>query len=434
MISAICYLLTYIFEALISLMCFSEKFDIKASKKMVFWSFTISAFLQFALSFLEMPFINLGAFLVFNILLCFLLFDTSIFQSIFNSAILTATMVITELCIYYSSTLLFGTEILEATVNDTVLWIQTACTKLLYFFVALLIAKLSRKESRKTFRSSKEAFLFILPLASIVLLHGILTITIIIDVPKTVYFIFMVSTILLIYSNIIIFWIHESMLKTQQEITEYRLQTQKAEIDTEYYSLLQNHYESSNILIHDIKRHLMSIKEYANHNDCTSINKYIDDLYGEYQIKHLRKYSTHKLVNAIINRYVSVCKNYGIDLYCDVRDIDFSFINDANLTSILDNLLENAVEASKNSKDKTIDLTIKENHSNFVVIHLENSCATAPKKSGGELKTTKSNKDIHGFGIRSIKRIAKEYDGYIEYSFDENSMIFTFTVVLNRSK
>ena len=432
--SAVCYFLTYIFETLISLMYFSEKFATKTNKKFLVIGLSASIIIQFSLSFIGIPFVNLGAFLLCNILLCFLLFNTSIYQSIFNAIILTVTMFITELCVFYGSILFFGVALNEYTVNNTTLWIQSVCSKLLYFFVALIISKMSTEETRKRIGMFKQSLLFLLPIASIILLHGIVVITMIVDVPQAIYTILIISTILLMYSNIVVFWVHESMVRTQQENIEYKLQKQKAEIDTEYYSLLQNQYENSNIIIHDIKRHLMSVKELANHNDCDNILKYIDDLYGEYDIKYLRKYSNHKLINAIINRYMEMCKTLSIDFYCDIRDIDFSFISDANLTAILDNLLENAIEAAKDSKNKTIELTIKESNENFVAINLENSCATAPKKSGGELITTKTDKEVHGFGVRSIKRIAKEYNGNINYSFEEKTMMFTFTVVLNKSK
>lgn len=432
--SAVCYFLTYIFEALISLMYFSEKFTNKTNKKFLVIGLSASIIIQFSLSFIGIPFVNLGAFMICNVLLCFLLFNTSIYQSIFNAIILTVTMFITELCVFYGSILFFGVALNEYTVNNTTLWIQSVCSKLLYFFVALIISKMSTEETRKRIGMFKQSLLFLLPIASIILLHGIVVITMIVDVPQAIYTILIISTILLMYSNIVVFWVHESMVRTQQENIEYKLQKQKAEIDTEYYSLLQNQYENSNIIIHDIKRHLMSVKELANHNDCDSICKYIDDLYGKYDIKYLRKYSNHKLINAIINRYMEMCKTFGIDFHCDIRDIDFSFISDANLTAILDNLLENAIEAAKDSENKTIELTIKESNSNFVAINLENSCSTPPKKSGGELITTKTDKEVHGYGIRSIKRIAKEYNGNIDYSFNENTMVFTFTVVLNKSK
>lgn len=432
--SAVCYFLIYVFETLISLMYFSEKFTTKTNKKFLILGLSASIIIQFSLSFIGIPFVNLGAFLVCNILLCYLLFNSSVLQSIFNAVILTITMLITELCVIYTSTLLFDVAILEHTVNNTTMWIQTVCSKLLYFLATLIIAKLSTEETRKRIGMLKQSLLFLLPLASIILLHGIVVITLTVDVPQSIYTVLIVSTILLMYSNIVVFWVHESMVRTQQENIEYKLQKQKAEIDTEYYSLLQNQYENSNIIIHDIKRHLMSVKELANHNECASILKYIDDLYGEYDIKYLRKYSNHKLINAIINRYMEMCKTFGIDFHCDIRDIDFSFISDANLTATLDNLLENAIEAAKDSENKTIELTIKESNENFVAINLENSCSTPPKKSGGELITTKSDKEVHGFGIKSIKRIAKEYNGNVDYSFNENTMTFVFTVVLNKSK
>ncbi len=434
MISALCYFITYIFEAIISYMYFDQKYSKKVRNSFIFTGFSVSILFQFAVSFLDIPFINLAAFFFCNFALSFLLFNCSFLQSLFNDCILTATMFLTELCVFYGATTFFSINVLRYQIDDISLWIQASCAKLFYFFVAYLIAKLSTTESRKELGSTKASLLLLLPLVSIVLLLGIVRITIVVEVPKMIYFIFMLSTILLLLSNVLVFWVHESMIKTQKENTEFRLSKQKAEIDTEYYSLLQNQYENSNILIHDIKRHLLSVKELASHNDCGSILKYIDDLYDAYDIKYLKKYSNHKLINAIVNRYMTVCKEHKIDFYCDVRDIDFSFITDANLTSILDNLLENAVEASKDSNKKVIELSIKEFNSNFVAIHLENSCATAPKKSGGELKTTKNNKDIHGFGIRSIKRITKEYDGSINYSFDERTMTFMFTVVLCKNK
>lgn len=432
--AAICYLFIYIFEALISWIYFSEKFTTKKPKTVLFLSFTISTLLQFGLSFIGIPFVNLLAFLICNLLLCYWLFNSSILQSIFNSILLSAIMLISELCIIYSSTVFFETRILEYTTNNATMWLQTISTKLLYFLVAYLITKLSTSESRKELRFSKASLLFLLPLVSIILLHIIVLITMIVDAPKNVYTAFIISALLLSYANFIVFWVHESMVKTQKENIGYKLQKQKAELDTEYYTILQNQYENSNIIIHDIKRHLLSVKELANQNDCKSINDYIDHLYDEYQIKYLKKYSNHQIVNAIINRYMMMCKDLDIDFYCDVRDIDFSFISDANLTSILDNLLENAFEAAKNSENKTIELTIRKTNVNFVVIQLENSCSQSPKLKKGELQTTKSNQDIHGYGIKSIKRITKDYDGMISHSYDPETMIFTFTVVLNASK
>lgn len=180
------------------------------------------------------------------------------------------------------------------------------------------------------------------------------------------------------YANITVFWVHESVIKTQRKNTELQLQAQKAELDTEYYTILQNQYENSNILIHDIKRHLLSIKELANENDCDGIEHYIENLYSEYEVKNIKKYSNHKLVNAIINRYAKVFSDSGITFNCDIRNIDFSFIANNDLTSLLDNLLENALEASRDSEEKKVELLITPTNVNYISLTLNNSCSTTP--------------------------------------------------------
>lgn len=428
--SAVCYLLTYIFESIISKMFFEEKSSYKTNKKIVFIGFILSAILQFAVSFIGIPYLNLAFFFICNFLLCFLLYQTNIWQALFNALLLSATMLITELSIFYLARSFFGVDISEHTTNTLMLWIQMACTKLFYFFISYIISKLSTKEHRKDLKLSKSSLLLLLPIASILLLLGIVRVTELYSVNDSIYTVFMISTILLLYSNIIVFWVHESIIKTQNEIIELRLQKQKDELDAEYYSILQNQYENSNILIHDIKRHLLSIKDLASDNRNTRISEYIDNLYNEYEVKYIRKYSDNNLINAIVNRYAMVCKDLSIDFYCDIRSIDFSFISDNHLTTILDNLLENAIEASKNSINKTIDLTIKQNNLNFLVINLCNSCSIKPLFKNGELKTTKKNKEIHGFGIKSIRRIIKNYDGSIDFSFNQDTQQFSTTVIL----
>jgi hypothetical protein len=88
-------------------------------------------------------------------------------------------------------------------------------------------------------------------------------------------------------------------------------------------------------------------------------------------------------------------------------------------------------EAAKDSEDKLIELTVNYVNENFVVINIVNSCSSKPLKVNGELKSTKEHKGIHGYGLKIIKRIAKENGGSVNYNFDENKMRFTISVVLN---
>lgn len=424
------YTIPYLTEAIISYIYFGNKFQIKIKQKYIALPYLGAFIVQFAVNFLGIPNINLLAFILCNFIICIVFYDASIIQAILNSVILGVLMLITELVIFYLFRLFFSTDIFEHTTNNNVLIIQIICTKLLYFIIAYIISKISAKEQRNSFRISKSSLMYLLPVASILLLIGIAYITETTNVSNHVYILFSIAAVLLLFSNISVFWVLESLIKTQAINTELKLQNQKSEIDTVYYNILQKQYENSNILIHDIKRHLLSIKELSLENDCDRINKYIDNLYGEYQIKNYKKYSDNRLINAIINRYAIACNEHNIDFYCDIRDIDFSLISDNDITSILDNLIENAFESAQNAKKKTIELMIKPTNTNYITIGIWNTCSSIPRIINRKLYTTKKNQSIHGFGIKIIERISKRYDGNIDYNFDEEKMIFTFKIVL----
>lgn len=426
-----CYATVHIFEAIISYIFFSNKFMPKLNNNAMFLCFFSSSLVQFIINLVsDNDFTNLIGFIACNILLCIFCFNTNIFQSIYAAILLTSIMFITEMCVLFLAMIIFKIDFSNIESNNMIFVLVSGSSKLLFFFVAYFVSKLSIKENKENLKLNKTNMLFFLPMASILIIGGMSYIALKYELDEYAYILFVVGTILLMYSNIVVFLVHESVLQTQAENTSLKLQKQKSEIDTEYYSILQNQYENSNILIHDIKRHLLSIKELSNEKDFEGINKYIDNLYENYQIKYLRIYSDNKLINAIINRYMNTCKDKTIDFYCDIRDIDFSFMYDNDITSLLDNLLENAIEATQNANDKKIELTVKPINTNYIVINAWNYCSSAPNLKDGKLQTTKSNKFIHGYGIKSIERIAKQYDGNVSHSFNPDEMKFTLSVVL----
>ncbi len=426
-----CYATVHIFEAIISYIFFSNKFTSKLNNNAMFLCFFSSSLVQFIINLVsDNNFTNLIGFIACNILLCIFCFNTNIFQSIYATILLTSIMFITEMCVLFLAMIIFKIDFSNIESNSMTFVLVSGSSKLLFFFVAYFVSKLSIKENKENLKLNKTNMLFFLPMASILIMGGMSYIALKYELDEYTYILFVVGTILLMYSNIVVFLVHESVLQTQAENTSLKLQKQKSEIDTEYYSILQNQYENSNILIHDIKRHLLSIKELSNEKDFEGINKYIDNLYENYQIKYLRIYSDNKLINAIINRYMNTCKDKTIDFYCDIRDIDFSFMSDNDITSLLDNLLENAIEATQNANNKKIELTVKPINTNYIVINAWNYCSSAPNLKDGKLQTTKSNKFIHGYGIKSIERIAKQYDGNVSHSFNPDEMKFTLSVVL----
>lgn len=424
----LCYGVTYLFEQFISYQYFNNKFAQKTNKHIILLVYLLSFSFQFAISFLNSPYANLIAFFLSNLLVSMLIFDLKFRQSVFNVFLLSAIMISTELFAMYLFSTILRIDLLTCKDNDLVLFFETISTKTLYFVIAYLFSKFARKENSNI--KDYSIFLFVLPLSSVTTTASFAYLSFTLNISHSTNILFVIVTLILLLSNIIIFLIHEKIVDTLITNSLLHLEKKKELINKEYYQELEKQYKSSSILIHDIKNVLSNIKVLSMSESNESISNYIDSIYQGYQINSLKQYSTNRLINVIANRYANLCKEENIQLDIDIRDIDFSFITDSDLTALLDNLLENAYEASKISSRKEIDFVIDRYNEKYVLIKVSNFTETAPKINGNIIATSKENKIIHGIGTKSIARIVQRYDGNIEYKFFKEEHIFRSTVLL----
>ena len=61
---------------------------------------------------------------------------------------------------------------------------------------------------------------------------------------------------------------------------------------------------------------------------------------------------------------------------------------------------------------------------------LSNSCAAPPSTCSGTLVTSKEDRKLHGFGLKSVKKVLRNYHGDFEWTYDERAGIFTVTVMI----
>ena len=205
---------------------------------------------------------------------------------------------------------------------------------------------------------------------------------------------------------------------------EYERQKEKS--TAEYYDLLNEQNENSKIVMHDIKRHLNAIKSIAKDK---AVTEYIDDFIEDFSINRSVDYCNNPMVNSIVNRYKSFCDKFGVKMNIDIRSADFSFMSEPDITALLDNLLENAVEAAQNTKNGFIDFSAFVRKNKYLSIQLTNSVKNIVAVKNNRIASSKKSDAIHGTGLKSIKRVVKKYDGEINMKFNEDDMTFTSNIV-----
>lgn len=207
---------------------------------------------------------------------------------------------------------------------------------------------------------------------------------------------------------------------------ELQIANQKNILDLSYLKLLEQKNNSSDELIHDIKNHLLTINSIA---DSREVSKYIKDVYGKVDKYSFIGKTSNKMLDLILNKYTTICKNKNIQLNIETFSENLSFINDVDLSTILNNLFDNSIEAAENCVEKVIDFIVKRNDNGCRIVDLKNSCIQKPIIKNHKLLSTKKDSGYHGIGTKNVERSVKKYNGEIEWIYNEDQKTFQVIII-----
>ncbi len=430
MLSASIYFAIYLFEVLSCALCYENLYLRKRGKAAVLAAYAASLAVQYSLSFLQQPVLNTVAFFVCNYLLVYFCYEAKLKMCLFSTAMLTFLMFITELIIYFVSTYIFKITLMAYQGDLLTLVVQSSLSKLLFFMFIYLFAKYYKNRREQELTNKYTALLSVLPLTSMMCFMIMHYCGVVLSNESEYYGYIVICAILLLFANLLIFYIWDKVQKNNSEITALQLEKQKGEMSTEYYELLSAEYSGQRILIHDIKNHFQILADLAAAGEREALLDYIAELTQSIGINVSVQYSGNKMVDVILNRYCHTCETLGIKSEIEACASDLSFMSDTDVVAMLDNLLDNALEAASESTEKEICFSIYIRNERFAVISVSNSCEKKPRSKGAMLFTGKKNASAHGIGTQSIKRIASIYGGEFDWHFSPERKRFEATVAI----
>ena len=201
----------------------------------------------------------------------------------------------------------------------------------------------------------------------------------------------------------------------------------KSELQTTMQLLKQaeDQYKSSkenvdiiNLKCHDLKHQLT---EYAKNGKLDS--ELLGELENVINIYDSTIKTGNEALDLILSEKSLICQKKDIKLTCLADCSKLNFINKTDLYSLFGNLIDNAMEAVYKIQDvdkRHINLVVK-NVNSFVSISIDNYYeGNIILLDNGLPKTTKEDKDYHGYGMKSIQLIVNKYDGDLNISLDNN--------------
>lgn len=218
----------------------------------------------------------------------------------------------------------------------------------------------------------------------------------------------------------------EKMYKTQYE---YSLMQKQNQVQLDNFREISRKYEESRKTIHDIKKHLSSLKalgysdkKRADEYGCI-IEQKVDSLFYEFPC-------SNQLMSIIMSQKIATCRNEMIEVKTQIEDISFDYIEDFDITAIFANLWDNAIEACREVGEQRFIEIIIGKVNGFDIISFENSFNGTVNLKGDVFISTKENHG--GVGLTIIKSAVEKYGGFLTTSIEDN--IFKAEIFISRDE
>ncbi len=208
----------------------------------------------------------------------------------------------------------------------------------------------------------------------------------------------------------------------------YRVQKIIHKTEKENYADIKDAMELVNVKSHDLKR----LVRYYLDNKLISeeIAKEIED-----SVQNYARYALtgNTALDLLLPRVNLTCQKNGVRISTIVNGELLSFMREEDVYCLFDNLFDNAITALMKCPEevRTMGLRVEKVESEMVAITMYNYCGDKELVlRDGLPQTTKKDENVHGFGLRSVSRICRHYDGeldvYTEDGFFNVNIVIPF--------
>lgn len=181
--------------------------------------------------------------------------------------------------------------------------------------------------------------------------------------------------------------------------------------------------------VHDYKNHVIVLKQLADENRVDEIKSFLEEEHDTLSKQLFMIRTGNSVADTLVNLKRSVAETHHIAFMVHGTLPQKLVVENMDLSNILGNLLDNALEASLKEQDGYIELTMKQ-EKNFLIINVRNKCTDALEKEID--KSTKENPAFHGIGLKSVKRAVKKYDGQI--NIEQTTQEFIVNIMIQNTQ
>ncbi len=240
-----------------------------------------------------------------------------------------------------------------------------------------------------------------------------------------------VSTLALLFTNLVVFDQYCQMQREAEINKQYQLLQQHLMSEKEQIHLLDEQQQEVRRLAHDVKNSLLPVVNALNQEDPAAAKSLLGQILDGFAQSPSRIETGFSLIDAILSQKQKQSQDRQIRLNVVHHLHDIQRISDIDLSVILGNALDNAIEATAQTEDinrRVISLSLQ-SEKGLLSIKLKNPISGQLITRNGQYLSTKSDHKNHGLGLSSIRILVEKYQGLMQIDTEENT--FSLTILLH---
>ncbi len=193
------------------------------------------------------------------------------------------------------------------------------------------------------------------------------------------------------------------------------------------YSMLQDRIEEARRAKHDTRQHLHIISAYLQDKKYDQLEEYIGRYRKKLPEENTLKFCENYAINALLQYFAGYTKIIGTGFRAAVQLDSDPGIPEEDLTVVMGNLLENAVEACVAEPGKPVLSVRGRQEDGVLFLKVVNTCTMPPKtdRAGRFLSGKRSG---YGIGLSSVEHTVEQYNGRMKAHWEDGE--FTVSVLL----
>lgn len=184
---------------------------------------------------------------------------------------------------------------------------------------------------------------------------------------------------------------------------------------------------------HDLANHMGVLRELAVQQKTEEVREYIDTIWNLQDEFDLKIHTGDSSLDVILNYYSYLTSKENIGFAVSGRLTGKTGIETFDMTTLMGNVLQNAMEAAARTVTPEIRVELIEHRKELFIV-VSNTVAEIVNVSKGFLRTSKTDPANHGVGLKNIAATVEKYSGEydMESTVENGKTMFRFSIAFPR--